>query len=86
MPGGKLTKTQVRAPVEALRDIVAVLADADVEDKSALYTELGVSLTYHPDGRVQAETRPRGVEVRVGGAITPFRRALLWQESADLAA
>jgi hypothetical protein len=74
VPGGKLTKTQVRALVEALRDIVAVLSDADVEDKAALYTELGVSLTHHPDGRVQVETRPRGVEGRVGGGtrtLTP---------------
>ena len=54
VPGGKLTKSQVRALVEALRDIVAVLADADVEDKAALYAELGVNLTYHPDGRVRS--------------------------------
>ena len=48
MSGGKLTKSQVCTLVEALRDIVGVLADADVEDKAALYAELGVSLTYRP--------------------------------------
>ncbi len=74
VPGGKLTKSQVRALVEALRDIVTVLAHADVEDKAALYAELGVRLTYHPDGRVRVEAHPRGVEVRVGGGtrtLTP---------------
>ena len=41
--------------------LVAVFANAAVEAKAALYTELGVSLICDPDGRVQVETRPRGV-------------------------
>ena len=65
--GGKLTKSQTRALVEALRDIVDVLADADPEDKAEAYAELGVSLTYHTDGRVAVQALPRGVKVRVGG-------------------
>ncbi len=67
VPGGKLTKTQTRALVEALRDIVDVLAEADPADKAELYTELGVSLTSHTDGRVAVQALPRGVQVRVGG-------------------
>ena len=67
VPGGKLTKSQTRALVEALRDIVDVLAHADPEDKADLYAELGVSLTYHTDGRVAVQALPRGVQVRVGG-------------------
>jgi site-specific DNA recombinase len=67
VPGGKLTKSQTRALVEALRDIVDVLADADPEDKADAYAELGVSLTYHTDGRVAVEALPRGVTARVGG-------------------
>jgi site-specific DNA recombinase len=67
VPGGKLTKSQTRALVEALRDIVDVLADADPEDKADAYAELGVSLTYHTDGRVAVQALPRGVKVRVGG-------------------
>jgi hypothetical protein len=55
-------------------DIVAVLAHADVEDKATLYAELGVSFSYHPDGPVQVETRPRGVGVRVGGATRTVTR------------
>ncbi|MGH8936366.1 MAG: recombinase family protein [Acidimicrobiia bacterium] len=75
VPGGKLTPSQVRALVEALRDIVQVLAEADPEDKADLYTELGVDLTYHPEGRVTVEMKPRGVKVRVGGGIaTPSTR------------
>jgi site-specific DNA recombinase len=65
--GGKLTKSQVRSLVLALRDIVNVLADADAADKAELYKELGVGLVYHPDGRVTTEMLPRGVQVRVGG-------------------
>jgi hypothetical protein len=34
VPGGNLTLPQVRALVEALRDIVAVLAEDDPEDKA----------------------------------------------------
>jgi site-specific DNA recombinase len=67
VPGGELTKSQARALVETLRDIVDVLAEADPEDKADLYAELGVSLTYHTDGRVAVEALPRGVQVRVGG-------------------
>ena len=67
IPGGKLTSSQVRALVDALRDIVTVLAEADPQDKADLYGELGVNLTYHPEGRVSVAMHPRGVNVRVGG-------------------
>jgi site-specific DNA recombinase len=67
VPGGKLTKSQVRALVAGLRDIVSTLADADPEDKAELYRELGITLTYSPDGRVNVQVLPRGVNVRVGG-------------------
>ena len=55
VPGGKPPKSQARALVEALYDIVEVLADADPQDKAELYAELGVSRTYHTDGRVAVE-------------------------------
>lgn len=57
----------MRTLVEALRDIVSLLADADQADRNDLYQQLGVSLTYHLDGRVAVEALPRGVQVRVGG-------------------
>jgi hypothetical protein len=63
------------ALVEALRDIVDVLAEADPENKADRYAELGVSLTYHADGRVAVEALLRGVQVRVGGAFAPNAHA-----------
>jgi hypothetical protein len=49
------------------KDIVAVLANANPADKRAIYDELGVNLTYHPDGRVQVGAGGRVLRVRVGG-------------------
>lgn len=69
IPGGKLTKSQVRALVAGLLDITSTLADADPEDKAELYWELGVTLTYSPDGRVNVQVLPREANVRVGGDL-----------------
>jgi site-specific DNA recombinase len=66
-PGGELTAREVKALVDALRDIVGVLAAADPGDKSELYAQLGVSLSYDPTGNVTVKAEPRGVTVRVGG-------------------
>jgi len=49
------------------KSLVTVLAEADPDDKADLYAELGVNLTYHPEGRVSVQMKPRGVKVRVGG-------------------
>jgi hypothetical protein len=38
--------------VGRLKEITEVLVDADSEDKRAVYAELGVDLTYQPDGTV----------------------------------
>ena len=67
VPGGKMTTEQVKALVTALRDIVAVLADADPVGRAAVYNDFGVALTYTPDGSVGVQAHPRGVQVRVGG-------------------
>lgn len=63
----KLTASEIKTLVRQLNDIVAVLADADPEDKRAIYDELGVNLTYHPDGRVHVGAGGRVLGVRVGG-------------------
>ncbi|MGI8518721.1 MAG: hypothetical protein ACR2ME_10380 [Acidimicrobiia bacterium] len=42
------------------RDITATLAQADPADKAAAYAEMGIEVTYHHDGRVLIESRPRG--------------------------
>jgi hypothetical protein len=66
----RLTKSQLRALVEALRDMTRALATADADDKAALYTELGVSFTFHTEeSRVTVQALPRGVQVRVGGGL-----------------
>ena len=63
----KLTKAEIKALVRQLKDIVAVLAEAEPADKRAIYDELGVNLTYHPDGRVHVGAGTRVLGVRVGG-------------------
>lgn len=67
IPGDKLASEQVKALVKALNEIVSLLADAEPADKTDLYDRLGISLAYDPDGSVTVESRPRGVQVRVGG-------------------
>jgi hypothetical protein len=48
-----------RALVASLRDITATLAAADPADKTAVYEEMGIDVTYHQDGQVLVESRPR---------------------------
>lgn len=40
---------------------------AGTADKRAIYDELGVNLTYQPDGRVHVAAGARVLRVRVGG-------------------
>jgi site-specific DNA recombinase len=63
----KLTRAEIKTLVRQLKDIVAVLADADPEDKRAIYEELGVNFTYHADGRVHVGAGSCVLRVRVGG-------------------
>ena len=63
----KLMATEIKTLVRQLKDIVAVLADADPETKRAIYDELGVNLTYHSDRRVNVGAGGRVLGVRVGG-------------------
>ncbi|GAC1602031.1 MAG: recombinase family protein [Acidimicrobiales bacterium] len=68
-----LTALEVRALVSRLKDIVAVLGNADPELKRTVYDELGVRLTYDPNGEVHVEageSRVLGVGVEGG---TPTR-------------
>ena len=63
----QLTKDDVKALVASLRDITATLAAADPTDKAAVYEEMGIDVTYHQDGQVLVESRPRVVSDGVGG-------------------
>lgn len=67
----ELTVAQVKQLVTALRNIVAVLAETQPSDKAALYKELGVTVTYEPEGTVNVQAQPRGLLVRVGGGTVP---------------
>jgi hypothetical protein len=60
MPGDQLTSEQVKALVDALKDIVGVLANADPADRAELYDQLGITLADNADGAVPVESRPRG--------------------------
>ena len=63
----KHTKNEIKALVRQLKDIVGTLAQADPEDKRAVYDELGIDLTYHQDGRVHVAAGTHVLRVRVGG-------------------
>jgi hypothetical protein len=74
----KLTVADVRAMVAGLRDITRSLAQATPAIKAAAYAELGVTVTYHQEGRALLESRPQPsdvADVRVGGETRrPARR------------
>lgn len=42
------------------------MAAADPTDKAKVYAEMGIDITYHHDGRVVVDSRPRVVECGVG--------------------
>ncbi len=65
-PTTRLTKEDIKALVASLQDITATLAAADPTDKAKVYAEMVIDITYHQDGRVVAESRPRAVESGVG--------------------
>ena len=60
-----MTTTEIRDLVEQLRDIVGVLANASPADRRAVYDELGVSLTYHPETK-SIEVRGRSTSCTPG--------------------
>jgi hypothetical protein len=70
-PTTRLTKEDIKALVASLRDITATLAQADPADKAAAYTEMGIEVTYHQDGRVLIESRPRVLTSVSEGGLEP---------------
>ena len=66
----------------SLRDSTRSLAQADPDIKVAAYAELGITITYHADGRALLESRPRiddVAEAGVGGATLTLRTCDHWQ-------
>ena len=80
-PAGRrrMTRDEITSLVKALGDVMRVIKDADPADKAEIYSQLGLTLTYHPDEkRVVAEARPASL-VYVGacprGDLNPNPRA-----------
>ncbi|HZD24262.1 MAG TPA: hypothetical protein VE569_12805 [Acidimicrobiia bacterium] len=65
----RLTGEDIKTLVASLRDITATLAGADPAEKAKVYAEMGIDITYHQDGGVVVESRPRVVESSVGEAL-----------------
>lgn len=49
----------VKTMLAGLRYITRSLARADPDIKATAYAELGITVTYHQDGRALLESRPR---------------------------
>jgi site-specific DNA recombinase len=55
----RMSEAEIKAIVERLGDLVRVLADADPNDKSEIFRQLGLKLTYHPGRQiVEAQVQP----------------------------
>ncbi|MDQ1439250.1 MAG: site-specific recombinase [Acidimicrobiaceae bacterium] len=67
-PERVLTKKEIRAMVAALKDIVRALNGyLTPEERTDIYDEVGLSLTYHESGLIEVEARPAYSQERVGG-------------------
>jgi site-specific DNA recombinase len=55
----RMTEAEIKSIVSKLADIARVLSDADPDDKSEIFRQLGLKLTYHPGRRlVEARVEP----------------------------
>jgi site-specific DNA recombinase len=55
----RMTEQEIRSIVDKLADIARVLSDTDADDKSEIFRQPGLRLTYHPGRRVvEAEIEP----------------------------
>jgi hypothetical protein len=64
----------IKAIVDKLADVVRVLSEADADDKSAIFRQLGLRLTYQPGRRIveaKIEPAPRGFFESARGANAP---------------
>jgi hypothetical protein len=66
-----MTAAQIDELINSIGDVIAALSTGALDDKAALYKELGLSLTYHPDTAsvyARAElAKPRWAADCVGG-------------------
>ena len=58
-PRQRMTEAEIRSIVDKLADLARVLRGADPNDKSEIFRQLGLKLTYHPGRRlVEAKIEP----------------------------
>lgn len=52
MPGPRMSEAEIKAIVDKLADITRELQDADPNDKTEIFQQLGLRLTYQLDRRL----------------------------------
>jgi len=58
----RMTRDEITSLVQAIGDVMQAIKDADPADKAEIYSQLGLTLTYHPnEKRVVAEARPASI-------------------------
>lgn len=81
---GRLTKVEIKQLVTQLKGIVAVLPNADPEDRKAVCSELNLAIVYHDNGRMQVTAGPDAcTDECVGGATSTRSTRAPW--TAELA-
>lgn len=79
----RMTEQEIRSVIDKLGEIARVLADADPNDKSEVFRQLGLKLTYHPGRRTveaKIEPAPHGFFESVRGPTAPNSLWLLMVE------
>jgi hypothetical protein len=80
----RMSETEIKAIVGRLADLARVLADADPNDKSEIFRQLGLRLTYHPGrGLVKAQVMPAecGFFESVRGGLHQKAHGCSWRSS-----
>jgi site-specific DNA recombinase len=47
----RISREEITRRLAAMRDVTSALADAAPADKATMYSQLGLSLTYHPEAK-----------------------------------
>ena len=69
-----MTEEEIKSVVDKLTDVIQVLSTANADDKSEIFRQLGLKLTYHPERRIveaKIEPTPHGFFGGVRGPTAP---------------
>jgi site-specific DNA recombinase len=72
----RMTEQEIKAVVDKLADVARVLSTANPDDKSEIFRQLGLRLTYQPGRRIveaRIEPAPRGFFESVRGRSRTLR-------------